>query len=97
MKFIKFEWDAAKATANKNKHGISFDEAETVFYDEHALLIADPEHSINEERYLLLGLSWKPNLILVCHCYRTKEEVVRIISARKATKNECKEYMKRLT
>lgn len=97
MKFIKFEWDTTKATANKNKHGIAFDEAETVFYDEHALLIADPEHSVNEERFLLLGLSWKPNLLVVCHCYRTREEVVRIISARKATKNESKEYMRRFT
>lgn len=74
------------------KHKISFEEAKTVFYDENAILFDDPEHSIDEERFLLLGISNTEKLCIVCHCYRNSDEVVRIISARKATKNETKAY-----
>ena len=89
---IKFEWDENKNDINKKKHKISFEEAKTVFYDEEALLIDDPEHSQEEERFIILGLSKKANLLVVCHCYRASDTVIRIISARKATKNEAKQY-----
>ena len=81
-----------KKEINKKKHKISFEEAKTVFYDEEALLIDDPEHSWEEERFIILGLSKKANLLVVCHCYRVSETVIRIISARKATKSESKQY-----
>ncbi len=85
---IRFEWDTAKAAANVNKHGVSFDEAQTVFYDEFAVQFFDEEHSDDEERFLLLGLSTGAKLLLVCHCERESGAVIRIISARKATKRE---------
>ncbi len=88
MELIKFEWDENKNEINKKKHKISFDEAKTVFYDDNALLIDDPEHSEQEERFIILGTSSKANLLVVCHCYRQSETVIRIISARKATKTE---------
>ena len=89
---ITFEWDENKNNVNKKKHKISFEEAKSVFYDSNALLISDPEHSYDEERFILLGLSKNLNLLIVCHCYRCSESVIRIISARKATKNETKQY-----
>jgi hypothetical protein len=92
MKEIEFEWDEDKNEINKSKHNISFEEAQSVFYDEEALLIADPEHSQDEERFIILGFSNKANLLIVCHCYREKDLVIRIISARKATKTETKVY-----
>ncbi len=92
MDELKFEWDENKNEINKKKHKISFEEAKTVFYDEEALLIDDPEHSQEEERFIILGLSKKANLLVVCHCYRASETVIRIISARKATKSETKQY-----
>ena len=92
MDELNFEWDENKNKINKKKHGISFEEAETVFYDVNALLIADPEHSQEEERFIILGLSYTANLLIVCHCYRASETVIRIISARKATKQEEKQY-----
>lgn len=92
MDIIKFEWDENKNTINKQKHGISFEEAKTVFYDEDALLIPDPDHSEQEERFVLLGFSQQANLLVVCHCYRESETVIRIISSRKATKNEAGQY-----
>lgn len=94
MDMIKFEWDENKNRINQNKHGISFAEAQTVFYDDEALVIDDPEHSEEEERFIILGLSNKTNLLVVCHCYRASETVIRIISARKATKTESKFYNK---
>lgn len=94
MDMIKFEWDENKNRTNQHKHGISFDEAKTVFYDEEALIIDDPEHSEEEERFIILGLSNKANLLVVCHCYRASETVIRIISARKATKTESQYYGK---
>lgn len=94
MDMIKFEWDENKNRTNQNKHGISFTEAQTVFYDNEALVIDDPEHSEEEERFIILGLSNKANLLVVCHCYRASETVIRIISARKATKTESQYYGK---
>lgn len=94
MDTIEFEWDENKNRSNQRKHGVSFEEAETVFYDEEALVIDDPEHSEQEERFLILGLSHKTNLLVVCHCCRASETVIRIISARKATKTESKYYGK---
>ena len=92
MEIIKFEWDENKNAINKRKHKISFEEAQTVFYDNEALVIDDPEHSGQEERFIILGMSAKANLLVVCHCYRQSETVIRIISARKATKNEARQY-----
>lgn len=85
---IRFEWDSIKATANAKKHGVSFEEAQSVFYDELAVQFFDDEHSGEEERFLLLGMSTGARLLLVCHCERDSGNVIRIISARKATKHE---------
>jgi uncharacterized DUF497 family protein len=95
MARIRFEWDRVKNSINKRKHGVSFEEAETVFSDEHALLINDPEHSDEEERFILLGLSAALRTLVVCHCYREKDEVIRIISARKADRSERNHYNRR--
>ena len=92
MTSVRFEWEPRKASANLKKHGISFEEAKSVFYDEGAKLINDPEHSEDEERFILLGLSRTLRVILVCHCYRSEGNVIRIISARKATSKESKTY-----
>lgn len=89
---IKFEWDENKNRINQKKHGISFDEATTVFYDEEALVIDDPEHSEEEDRFIILGLSSRANLLVVCHCCRDSDTVIRIISARKATRTETGYY-----
>lgn len=89
---IKFEWDQAKASANLKKHGVSFEEAQTIFYDEFAVQFFDDEHSGDEERFLLLGMSTAAQLLLVCHCERDSGHVIRIISARKATKRESTFY-----
>ncbi len=89
---IEFEWDANKASSNKKKHGISFEEAKSVFFDENAIVIHDPEHSEDEERFVILGLSTITRLLVVCHCYRKEESMIRIISARKATKKESMQY-----
>ena len=88
MKSLRFEWDESKNRGNHRKHGISFDEAQTVFFDENAVEFYDDEHSEWEDRFLLLGLSAKLRVLLVCHCLRDEGSVIRIISARKATKNE---------
>ena len=92
MKKIRFEWDEVKAQTNEKKHNVSFLEASSVFLDEHAIEFYDDEHSEWEDRFLLLGLSNNLNLLMVCHCYREANGVIRIISARKATKNEAKYY-----
>ena len=89
---ITFEWDENKNQINKAKHKISFEEAKTVFYDEYALIIDDPEHSKEEDRFIILGFSNKANLLVVCHCYRASDSIIRIISARKATAKESKQY-----
>lgn len=92
MTTLRFEWDDRKSAANLKKHGVSFDEAKSVFLDERALLISDPDHSDDEDRFVLLGLSSALKLLLVCHCYRSDGSVIRIISARKASTKESKSY-----
>lgn len=90
---IKFDWDPTKAASNLRKHGVSFEEAQTVFYDEFAIQFHDESHSSDEEeRFLLLGMSSGAHLLLVCHCERGSDGVIRIISARKATKLESSSY-----
>jgi len=89
---IEFEWDPAKAAKNQEKHGVSFDEAQSVFYDEYAVQFYDEGHSLEEDRFLLLGLSTETRVLLVCHCERDDGDTIRIISARKATKNERRFY-----
>ncbi len=95
MSDLRIEWEHRKNAANKRKHGVSFEEASTVFGDERALLLGDPDHSDAEDRFILLGLSASLNTLVVCHCYREAEEVIRIISARKANKAERTEYTQR--
>ena len=92
MKAIHFKWDNTKSIANEKKHGVSFQEASTVFSDELAIEFYDNNHSDWEDRFLLLGLSNRLNMLLVCYCYRETERIIRIISARKATKKESKYY-----
>jgi hypothetical protein len=89
---IRFEWDPAKARANVRKHGVSFEEALSVFYDEFAVQFFDEDHSSAEERFLMLGMSSGARMLLVCHCERETGNVIRIISARKATKRESAFY-----
>jgi uncharacterized DUF497 family protein len=95
MKWLSFEWDLRKNASNRRKHGISFEEAQTVFGDENALFMADPDHSIDEDRFILLGLSERLRILVVCHCYRESDDVIRIISARKATRSEQMQYRER--
>jgi hypothetical protein len=92
---IRFTWDPAKAAANKKKHGVAFEEAQTVFYDETAIQYDDPDHSDEEDRFLMLGLSAKLRILMVSHAFRDDERVVRIISARKATKGEESAYWRK--
>jgi uncharacterized protein len=92
MSGSRFEWDPKKSVANRRKHGVSFEEARTAFLDENARVIPDPEHSEDEERFVLLGLSVSLRVLVVCHCYRQDDEVIRIISARKADEDEVKQY-----
>ncbi|MCM2681266.1 BrnT family toxin [Echinimonas agarilytica] len=92
MSAFNFEWDPDKAESNFRKHGISFEEAESVFFDEFARLISDPDSSVDEERFILMGLSSQWNTLVVCHCYRDLGNKIRIISARKAEKRERKQY-----
>jgi uncharacterized protein len=94
MPDLRFEWDERKSAANKRKHGVSFDEAETVFYDDRALFSEDPDEE-DEARFVLLGLSAGLRTLVVCHCYRENESIIRIISARKAHKEERRDYDKR--
>ena len=95
MKALGFEWDKRKEAANVKKHGVTFEEARTAFYDESAIQLYDPDHSEKENRYILLGLSLKPQVLVVCRCFRESETVVRIISARKADKDEERVYWER--
>ena len=92
-----FTWDLAKEESNRNKHGVSFDEATSVFRDFNGLRMYDPDHSGIEDRFLLLGLSQKARLLVVVHCYRESDEVIRLISARKATRSEAEQYERRLS
>ena len=92
MKLLVFEWDKKKEIANFKKHGISLEAARTTFYDENAIQFYDPDHSEDEDRFILLGTSYKLNALVICHCFREEETVVRIISARKADKDETQAY-----
>ena len=92
MTEIQFEWDRRKERANFKNHGVSFEEARTAFYDENAIQFYDPDHSDEEDRFILLGLSMKPQVLVVCHCFRERETTIRIISARRADRDEELEY-----
>ena len=97
MNRLTFSWDDNQNRSNKQKHGISFEEAQTVFFDGNAIEYDDPDHSINEERFILLGLNQNLKILVVCHCYRKEDAEIRIITARKATKKEQKVYFRRLS
>lgn len=92
MESLRFTWHAPKAAANQRKHGVTFEEAQTVFSDDAALLLDDPDHSAEEDRFLLLGLSAALRLLVVVHCYRADDGVIHLISARKATRSERAQY-----
>ena len=89
---IRFEWDEKKSRENKRKHKVSFEEAQTVFLDENAIRYFDPDHSDDEDRFLMLGMSFTLRVLVVCHCYRFDNSVIRIISARRANKREQADY-----
>lgn len=91
----RFEWDEDKNSANKRKHGVAFEEAVSVFSDDRALLIDDPDHSVTEERFVILGLSSLLRTLVVCHCYRSGDDTIRLISARRATRGEQDQYNRR--
>jgi len=93
MDEIKFSWDARKAKRNIKRHKVSFEEAATIFYDEKAIEFFDPDHSKNEDRFLMLGLSWRLRILVVCYCLRKQGLEIRIISARKATRKEKRVYI----
>jgi len=95
MTKLIFTWDDDKNISNKRKHSVSFEEAQTVFFDENAIEFDDPDHSINEDRFILLGLNQNLKALVVCHCYRSNESEIRIITARKATKKEQTAYFRR--
>ena len=92
MRDVEFEWDERKSRENKRKHKVSFKEAQTVFLDENAIRFFDPDHSQDEDRFLMLGMSFTLRVLVVCHCYRDDDSVIRIISARKADKREQSDY-----
>ncbi len=92
---LQFEWDEQKNAANQKNHDVSCEEAKTVFYDDDARLIADPEHSQHEDRFILVGMSYNLRMLTVVHCHRQDEEIIRIISARKATRHEAQAYIRR--
>ena len=92
MNDISIEWDERKNRENKRKHGVSFEEAQTVFLDENAIRYFDPDHSGSEDRFVMLGMSFSLRVLVVCHCYRTGDTIIRIISARKANKKEAQAY-----
>ena len=94
MDSLTFEWDEHKNEINKRKHGISFETAREVFYDDDAVLFDDPDHSIGEERFLIIGMTLSSKVCIVSHCYRDSDNVIRLISAREATKNEKLTYQK---
>ncbi len=96
METLKFEWNPNKNEINKKKHGLSFETAKEVFYDEFAILFDDPDHSIEEERFLIIGSIKSEQICIVSHCYRDQENRIRIISARRATKTEKQVYLDRI-
>jgi hypothetical protein len=93
---LRFEWDERKNSANKKKHGVSFEEAQSVFFDEDAIEYIDPEHSDDEDRFILVGRSYQLRILVVCHCFRRSASAIRIISARKATRRERRVHMKKI-
>jgi len=95
MTELRFAWDDRKNKANRKKHGVDFEEAQTAFYDENAVQFLDPDHSKDEDRFILLGMSFKLRVVVVCHCFRESETVVRLISARKADNAEERDYWRR--
>ena len=97
MNTIKFDWDKNKARINLAKHKVSFEEAQSVFDDDNARLIFDPDHSESEDRFILLGLSCSLKVLTVVHCYKDEDNIIRLISARKATKSEIKNYKEYLS
>jgi len=92
MNELRFEWDGAKSRRNKRKHGVSFEEAQSVFLDERAIRYSDPDRSEAEERFILLGMSFVLRVLVVCQCYRVEDSTIRIISARKANETEARAY-----
>lgn len=92
MERLRFAWDPAKSRSNERKHGVSFEEAQTAFHDDGAMIYFDPDHSGEEDRFLLLGMSARERVLVVCHCYRESDTLVRIISARRADKGEREAY-----
>ena len=96
MAELRFSWDPQKTQSNERKHGVSFEKAQTAFFDEHGLMLEDPDPDDPEERFVLIGLSSAMRLLLVCHCLRAGGELIRIISARRASKPEGKQYWERL-
>jgi hypothetical protein len=92
MNDIRIEWDESKSRLNLKKHGVSFDEAQSVFLDENAIRYYDPDHSDDEDRFIMLGLSFQLRVLVVCHCYRSDDQIIRIISARKANRKEAAAY-----
>jgi hypothetical protein len=92
MRDIRFHWDERKSRENKRKHKVSFEEAQTVFLDENAIRFFDPDHSEDEDRFIMLGMSFTLRVLVVCHCYREDDSVIRILSARKADKREQSDY-----
>ncbi len=92
MKWLSFTWDETKNAANRRKHGVAFEEAKAAFFDPYAVLFYDDVHSEWEDRFLLLGRSPRQRVLLVCHCYREDESVIRIVSARRATSTERRLY-----
>jgi len=92
MSDLRFDWDPKKEKSNLEKHKVSFDEARTVFFDDDARVISDPEHSESEDRFIIIGLSRSAKVLVVVHCYRQDESLIRIISARKGTKKEEQQY-----
>ncbi len=93
---LHFEWDERKNSANKKKHGVCFEEAQSVFFDEDAIEYDDPEHSDGEDRFILVGRSYQLRVLVVCHCFRQSASVIRIISARKATRRERRDHMEKI-
>ena len=93
---LHFEWDERKNSANKKKHGVSFEEAQSVFFDEDAIEYDDPEHSDDEDRFILVGRSYQLRILVVCQCFRRSASVIRIISARKATRRERRVHMEKI-
>ena len=92
MEGLRFQWNEKKSRENLAKHGVSFEEAQTVFLDENALRFFDPDHSTDEDRFIMLGMSVRLRILVVCHCFRDSDSVVRIISARKADRQEARGY-----